>query len=81
MRANPSNDEVIQEAITRLTTLSTSLLNAKPLSEYDEAFGDPVVVTSSSPRNAASSNGSDTAHDTPSRNGGFVDPLTGVLFR
>lgn len=40
---NTSNDDVIHEIITRLKTLSSSLTHCRPLSEYDEAFGDPPI--------------------------------------
>lgn len=40
---NPSNDDVLHEIVTRLTTLSSSLVLSKPLTEYDEAFGDPPL--------------------------------------
>lgn len=40
---NPSNDDTIHKVVTRLTTLASSLVNSRPLTEYDEAFGDPPV--------------------------------------
>jgi hypothetical protein len=51
---NPSNDDVIHEVVTRLTTLASSLVNARPLTEYDEAFGDSAVQPKAT--NATASN-------------------------